>query len=55
MTSGPNTSRARLTVWKTPRVFSPAASTGAGLGASGRRDRSSLARSLARYSRGMSA
>ncbi len=55
MTSGPKTSSARRTVWKTPRVFSPGASTGAGVGASGLRERSSLARSLVRYSRGMSA
>ncbi len=34
-TSGPKTSRARLTVRNTPRVFSPASSTGAGVGASG--------------------
>ncbi|MGX1475295.1 UNVERIFIED_CONTAM: hypothetical protein RKD50_004103 [Streptomyces canus] len=54
MTSGPKTARARFTVWKTPRVFSPAASTGAGVGARGLRERSSFASSLARYSRGMS-
>ena len=41
MTSGPKRSRAMPMAVKTPNVRRPSASSGGGLGASGRRERSS--------------